>query len=464
MTGVIVLALTGVLGFGTSGTPVLTLLRNGPGPRPAAMGEAWTALADDASALHWNPAGLGQLRDYRLAAQHHEWFGSTRDELVQLAFPAGAGALALQLLYSGERDIEYWNERNEPGGTFSTWTTLAGIGYGGTIAGRWHLGLGLKGVYQSLHTSSGYGGGFDIGFLGRPLDFLSVGVAGRNFGVVRYPGAWEEMPAEVGVGVRGRWRELVGTLDGVLPLDGRLEYRAGIEYRPVRLLALRAGYRTGPADIGSLGWPGGLTAGLGLEAGGIGLDYSVAPNGPLGTIHRLGIEARIPRRGDGIVHIRTLDRPTMQPLRARVVLEGVTELAADTRRDGKLTVTGLLPGRLLIRTACPGYEPRIDTLHVLGDREQYATLALTPLEYGTVWGTLYDAATGQPIGGTIVYRGPVYGEQLVPGNTGSFALRDLPAGRYRFEAFGPESDWLPQSCSLDVVPGAITERSFRLAK
>ena len=34
-------------------------LRIAPGARAAAMGEAYVAIADDATSTHWNPAGLG---------------------------------------------------------------------------------------------------------------------------------------------------------------------------------------------------------------------------------------------------------------------------------------------------------------------------------------------------------------------------------------------------------------------
>ena len=43
-------------------------LRIAPGARSAGMGEAFVAVADDASATHWNPAGLGE---YPLA---HAWY------------------------------------------------------------------------------------------------------------------------------------------------------------------------------------------------------------------------------------------------------------------------------------------------------------------------------------------------------------------------------------------------------
>ena len=40
-------------------------LRIAPGARAAGMGEAYVAIADDATATHWNPAGLGNSGPWR---------------------------------------------------------------------------------------------------------------------------------------------------------------------------------------------------------------------------------------------------------------------------------------------------------------------------------------------------------------------------------------------------------------
>lgn len=52
-----------------SNTAVL-FLRIAAGSRAAGMGEAFVAVADDGTATHWNPAGLG---DYPLA---HSWLNA----------------------------------------------------------------------------------------------------------------------------------------------------------------------------------------------------------------------------------------------------------------------------------------------------------------------------------------------------------------------------------------------------
>ncbi|MBT6158485.1 MAG: hypothetical protein HOH91_00960, partial [Candidatus Marinimicrobia bacterium] len=44
-----------------------------PGARAGGMGEAQVAVADDAYASYWNPAGLGFLEGSELAMMHVNW-------------------------------------------------------------------------------------------------------------------------------------------------------------------------------------------------------------------------------------------------------------------------------------------------------------------------------------------------------------------------------------------------------
>ncbi|MEO0074303.1 MAG: OmpA family protein, partial [candidate division WOR-3 bacterium] len=119
---------------------------------------------------------------------------------------------------------------------------------------------------------------------------------------------------------------------------------------------------------------------------------------------------------------------------------------------------------LIIRTDFPGYLTRIDTMDILGDREQNATITLQPLMYGGLHGGIYDATSRQPIGGIISYRGRVSGEQNIDPRTGTYALRELPAGTYVLTATGRNDNYVPQTCTVKVEPGTLAERSFYLAK
>ena len=63
------LILIPLLSFGITlfqpGTAGFQFLKLGVGARPVAMGSAYTAVADDANALFWNPAGLGITKSFQ---------------------------------------------------------------------------------------------------------------------------------------------------------------------------------------------------------------------------------------------------------------------------------------------------------------------------------------------------------------------------------------------------------------
>ena len=54
----------------------LMLQETSIGPRASGMGNAYTAIADDATALGWNPAGLGTLNKARGAISSTVHFGN----------------------------------------------------------------------------------------------------------------------------------------------------------------------------------------------------------------------------------------------------------------------------------------------------------------------------------------------------------------------------------------------------
>jgi outer membrane protein OmpA-like peptidoglycan-associated protein len=464
MTSALLVALLAFLDFGGSGTSVLPLLQVGQGVRAAALGEAGIGLADDASALYWNPAGLGRVSRYHFTLSHHEWFGNIRDEVVHAAFPGRAGAFGIGLLYSAEPGIEYWSRTNTPHDTFSTWSSVLTLGYGATFARRWRLGAAVKGLYNSLHTVAGYGGAVDVGLGLRPLAGLELGLVGRNLGLASYGGTWRDLPTEAALGTAWTSGQLSFGADLAVPIGGAVNLRTGVEYRPARTLALRLGYRTGPVDLAGLGWHAGLSGGLGLALGPVQLDYAVSPHGALGLVHRIGLDFNFARRGSGEVLIRTVSGVGLQPLRANLAFDGVHAGTAATDRLGRHELSGLLPGRLIIRTSLPGHVPRVDTMHILGDRRQFATIDLKPADYGSIWVAIYDAATMQAIGGTVSYSGPIYGEQEVPANPGSAVIRNVPVGRYHVLAAGPGRTYHPASCTLVIEPGAVVEQRLLLQR
>ena len=84
--------------------PGLYFLKLGIGARACAMGEAFTAIADDGSASYWNPAGLTQLDRKEIVALHVNLFADTTYDFLSYVHPTpklGVFGVNLTRLYSG---------------------------------------------------------------------------------------------------------------------------------------------------------------------------------------------------------------------------------------------------------------------------------------------------------------------------------------------------------------------------
>ena len=56
-----------------AGTMAAKFLSASIGPKAVAMGGAFTAIANDGSAMYWNPAGIGYNRIRNIYVNHSDW-------------------------------------------------------------------------------------------------------------------------------------------------------------------------------------------------------------------------------------------------------------------------------------------------------------------------------------------------------------------------------------------------------
>jgi len=290
------IALVLLVGADGSGTTNLSFLKIGQGARAAAMGEAYIGLADDVSAIYWNPAGLGRLRGAGIGICHQQWFGGTASELVDAGIPFAGGAIGVGLVYQGSRGNELRDNQNQLMGTFTTWSGSAAIGYAHPLGRKFDVGGSAKVLGENLYTASGTGAAFDLGLQYRPSSAVGFGLVARNMGSYKLASEPSRLPADVGLGISLSQSWFAGGLDVVMPFNEQPSVRVGVDFRPARVLALRLGYRTGPVDLSALGAVSGLTAGIGVKAKDLTLDYCVQPYGKLGVVHRIGLEAIAQRK------------------------------------------------------------------------------------------------------------------------------------------------------------------------
>src|SRR6266704_1716444 len=99
--------------WASSGTEGASFLDIPVGAGPAALGSAYTALATNAYAPVWNPAGLGMLSGNELAGQHLSYLDSMHYEYMSFVHPFDKShesnvhrGLGFSVQYLGSGDID----------------------------------------------------------------------------------------------------------------------------------------------------------------------------------------------------------------------------------------------------------------------------------------------------------------------------------------------------------------------
>jgi len=174
---------TDVSKVGTTACPFLTI---GVGARANAMGGAFASVANDVTALYWNPAGLSGLRTNQIALIHSEWIADLSHDFLGAAFSLGnLGVIGVSLNALTMDDIivrtpELSDGTGERAGSYDL---ALGLSFARSLTDRLSLGGTAKYVTSRLWHMSSSTIAFDCGVLFSEIfNFFQLGASISNVG------------------------------------------------------------------------------------------------------------------------------------------------------------------------------------------------------------------------------------------------------------------------------------------
>lgn len=299
---------------GTSGAEFLKL---GADARGGAMGLAMTAASDDASSVHWNPAGLSQVAEVQISGTFSQMYQDVQYGFLALAAPikspvaprrreyrpSGSGTVAAALLYLNAGPLqERDNTGALTGGRLTPQDFAAMAGWGATLTEDLDLGVSMKYIQSRIQATAQTAAG-DAGARYRMTlaDWPYVfALSAHNLGgKLRFRRQQDPLPSSVRIGQSLRpARFLLLACDVVFPRDNGVYPALGAEATlPLgedTRFDIRGGY-SGRTSSGDLDGTTGLTFGFGMRFSGTGFDYAWLPYGVLGQTHRFTFNYRFGR-------------------------------------------------------------------------------------------------------------------------------------------------------------------------
>lgn len=275
---------------GAAGAEPFSFLLLDANSRAVALSGAYTALAADANALLYNPAGLGRISANQATFMHNEYFQGITQEYVAFASPKGWGVNFNYLDFGDVKNTTLSNQTGAGLGSVGVTDLAISAGYGRALTANLAAGAGLKFIKETIDDVTGQGLALDLGLMytAPMVKGLTLAAAAQNLGpTVRFQKDEEKLPLNLRAGAAYAFTAagLPVTFEADLTKERSQNVLAafGLEAVVAKSFPVRLGYN-GRTDDGP-----GITAGLGYLYRNFSFDYAFAPFKKLGAAHRLSV-------------------------------------------------------------------------------------------------------------------------------------------------------------------------------
>ncbi|MCR4417230.1 MAG: PorV/PorQ family protein [Ignavibacteria bacterium] len=298
-----------VLGGQRAGISTMQFLKIGVGGRAIGMGESFIAVANDASALYWNPAGIVQFYDHQVMFSHTEWVADIKHEFagyVHHLSDVDAVGISFTSLHMDDMKVTTELMPFGTGEYFSFGDIAIGLSYAHKFTEQFSFGFTIKYARETLDKL--YMDGFlvDLGtyyWTGLGTSRFSVSVT--NFGgnmaprgevtllngkkITEFQSFSPPTMFRIGFAVEPVYNEthkLTTSIQINHPNDNSENLALGLEYSWQNLFFLRGGYKLN-VDEQRFAFGAGVKAPISFAN--LSFDYAYNSFTRLGSTHRFSI-------------------------------------------------------------------------------------------------------------------------------------------------------------------------------
>ena len=291
---------------GRVGTSSAGILKIAPGARPAAMGNAFIALANDVNAIYWNPAGLSELQSSEGAFMYNSYIADIKYSYLAGAFKTKAGNFGLSVALLDAGDMLQTTLKVGGGydviGSYTAKDRVIQCSYGAKYK-DFSYGASAKIINQKILDSSANAYAIDLGAQYKlkttsELGGIKLGATINNIGNrVKFDQESERLPIylKLGVSICPGIKSVIGVFDVKIANDNNMVFNAGTEY----IYQMKQGQIAGRLGFDSSNDAGsGITLGVGIKFVRLSnlkdfqFDYAFVPYGDLDNSHRVSLSVK----------------------------------------------------------------------------------------------------------------------------------------------------------------------------
>lgn len=227
------------------GSTAVNFLEIGVGSASGSMGEAYVAIANDLSAIYWNPAGLSSLQGTGFQFMIQPWVVDINTLFVAGAVTVpgiGTFGLGLTQVGYGEMDVTTLEYQDGTGEKFTANDLAFSFSYSRRIVSWFAFGANMKMIQSNIWHASAKAFALDLGVLvnthffsitKKKEDGMVIGMSISNFGTrMKYDGIDLYQPIDISEYEGGNYGDVAGqfrTQEWELPLL----FRIGIAVKPI---------------------------------------------------------------------------------------------------------------------------------------------------------------------------------------------------------------------------------------